>query len=1040
MFPTTGITITLNEAWLWIAQIPRGIDIDSPSEASVAITGPKFFIALIAGVILAFGLQMLMTNLGLAVGLTAMGGHSSSAPSTHPHSESLGHKVSKASKAIGAATMITVSLALFGACWMAVELSLIATELSLGAIMGLVIWATYFILLMWVSSSTVGSAVGSIINTATSGFQSLFGIATSLIGGAAAKRQIVTTAESAASAVRREITAGMDPLTIRENLEDYIETLRPPQPDWEKVRHDIQDLFHDPRFQELASSDLGHINRQTFADLVSSRSDLSKREINILVNLLENAWGGVVSKLPSKSRFDELKNYIKEATPDQLVSDEFTQKIDDLVKELRKRREVKEKQGQQNQPPGIVHQAVGLLMGQVMGRTDLSDLSVSEIVGKLQQAKDQVTEQADKVKSQVTGEPTHYSMVRADVENYLLNVYSWQMTYDRLRTDFRDVIYDQEASPGAVAHELEQLHRSDFADILRQRGVFTKERIREISSWLEDIRLEALATAYAAQEQAKSLALFRRVESYLLLTPQEDLTPEKIQLNFRDILEDPDADYDHLETRLAQFDRITLERLLNQRSDLNPAEIAEIVTELEKARDRVLDESREAQEAVKAKAEAQWLKLASYLRDTGKEELDPQGIKQDVQKLIDDPTEGIPAIRARVSRFDRDTLVQLLSQQENISEEQVNEIIDQIESVWTRMRSTQQQFTGKAKEQYDHAMNAIADYLRNTGKDELNPKGIQQDLQLLLDHPKLGAQAIRMRLSEVDRDTFVQLLSQREDLSEEEANQIIDSVQQTLQRAATAPRRLALRAKDQVVNFEQMVEDYLRNTEKDELNPEGIKRDLQQLIHDPRAGATSLGERLSHFDRSTMIALLSERQDISEEEAARYVDQILSVREQITQQFKNVQQQIQSVVDSIFDRIRNYLNSLERPELNYEGIKRDVQTLFDDPQAGFDALRDRLSHFDRDTLVAIVSSREDISEADVNRIIDQIEHTRNRLIQRAERMQRATEERIEQMKYEAQHQLEETRKAAASAARWLFAIAFVSALAACAGGIIAVAL
>jgi len=54
--------------------------------------------------------------------------------------------------------------------------------------------------------------------------------------------------------------------------------------------------------------------------------------------------------------------------------------------------------------------------------------------------------------------------------------------------------------------------------------------------------------------------------------------------------------------------------------------------------------------------------------------------------------------------------------------------------------------------------------------------------------------------------------------------------------------------------------------------------------------------------------------------------------------------------------------------------------LFYDPQAGFDAIRDRLGSFDRDTLVAIMSSREDISEADANRIIDQIEGARNNVL------------------------------------------------------------
>jgi len=47
-----------------------------------------------------------------------------------------------------------------------------------------------------------------------------------------------------------------------------------------------------------------------------------------------------------------------------------------------------------------------------------------------------------------------------------------------------------------------------------------------------------------------------------------------------------------------------------------------------------------------------------------------------------------------------------------------------------------------------------------------------------------------------------------------------------------APRRLAKRATKQVVDFEANLENYLRNTNKEELNPEGIKRDLQLLLND----------------------------------------------------------------------------------------------------------------------------------------------------------------------------------------------------------------
>jgi hypothetical protein len=84
--------------------------------------------------------------------------------------------------------------------------------------------------------------------------------------------------------------------------------------------------------------------------------------------------------------------------------------------------------------------------------------------------------------------------------------------------------------------------------------------------------------------------------------------------------------------------------------------------------------------------------------------------------------------------------------------------------------------------------------------------------------------------------------------------------------------------------------------------------------------------------------------------------------------------------------------------------------------------------------VALLSSREDISEADANHLIDQIDGARTSVLQRAERMQMEAQRRLEAIKLQTQQQIEETRKAAAVAAWWLFATALVSAGAAALGG------
>ncbi|MEH2371026.1 MFS transporter [Nostoc sp.] len=1036
MFQSTEIMVGLYKPLLWLAQVPVESSNVTPEQASVLISGPRFFVALISGVILAFAFQLVLTNLSLAAGISYLG-HSSDSDSDNEEVGSLGGSIRKIGTAVGIWTLITVTVALLIASYLAVKLSLVISDRGLGAILGLVIWGAYFLLLVWVSSTTVGSLIGSVVNTATSGFQAIMGTATAALGAKAVNSQVVATAEAAAAAVRRELGSAIDPVSIRENIEDYLEKIRPPELDVSKIRSDFENLLNDPQLKAIAGTpDIRNIDRQKFIELVSSRTDLSKKDVSRIADTLYKVWQQVVSQQPpTEDRLGELMDYLKSLPPGQSKTDELNAKLERLLAEKGGSKESDQKTAT-GPIQSTLQQGLSALTGIVLGRTDLSDLDVEKILGSLTNAKDKVTEQADKLGLPTPSQP--YSPIRSDVENYLYNTYAWQLSPERIAQEFHDVIYDPAADPGIVRRELERLSRNDFVKILQQRGLLTQGQIQRIANQLETVRQEVLVTVRAIEERDIVQDLQRAVESYLLVTPKADLTAEGIEQNFKPLLEDSETDYETLTLRLAHLDRQEIRQILLQRNDVQLYEVDSIVDELEKQRDRVLVESKGLAEQAQYQAETLWLNVESYLRNTGKSELNPDGIRADFKKLLEDPQAGISSIRARLSRFDRDTLVQLLSQREDLSEDQVNQIINTTEESWYSIRHTPQAVVEKAKEQYDSVTTTIADYLRNTGKQELNPEGIQRDLTRLFENPKEGAVALRRRLSQVDRDTLVKLLSQRQDLSEEQVNEIIDSTQNSIRNFVRAPRRLASRTQQRAETFKAYLEEYLRQTGKEELNPEGIKRDLQLLLHDPRVGVESFGDRLSQFDRDTIIALLKIREDISDEEAARIADNMVSVRDQFVEQVRSIQRGIQDAIDGVFARIRNYLNSLDRPELNYDSIKRDIRTVFDDPQAGFDALRDRLSSFDRDTLVAIMSSREDISEADANRIIDQIERARNTVLQRAERIQHEAQRRLEQVKHQAQRQAEETRKAAATAAWWLFATAFVSAIFSALGGAIAV--
>ena len=1026
---------TINITQVWLAQVLNEPPVDSLEDAALVFSGPQFFTALVAGVVLAFAFQLLLTNLGVAAGISLAGGSSSSSHSKHDDHH-FGQTIQNISTVLGLGTLVSVTLALFFACLLAIKLSLFVSPLS-GAIVGLVIWGTYFSLMVWISSTTVGSLIGSVVNTATAGFQALMGTATAAFGAKAASQKAVDTAEATVAAIRREIGEAVDPVTLRENVEDYLSSLRPQPLDLDKIALEIENLIDEQDLQEIASSEhLPKLDRQTFVELVSNRSDLSQRDINRIADKLETVWQNITQKLPRQTDYlADITNFIKSATREQLLGGELGQKLERLIEESRKRRK--------SEHPGLVTRSITMglnsLMGMVVGRTDLSALDIDQIIYQINDIKSKLTEQGDKLAHHLTtttnGNGHH---LHDEIENYLLNAYPWHLRPDTLNYEFQELLYETQPDPEMMAQELETIDRSEFVTLLQEKGILTQQKIEKTANILEKNRLQVLDTAYAAVEEQKRLRLFNQVKRYLHNTPKEDLlNPDKLQITFKPVLTDQDADATELKRRLAQFDIPTFERLLVERHDVEVGDTVFIAPQLDEIRQRVIKESENNQAALEGKVEQQWLKLQTYLQETGQEQLNPQAIKQELELLLDDPQTGAKLLRARASRFDRDTLVQLLSQRDDLSESQINKILDQVESVWTTLRFLPNQLAGELQEQYEQITSAIADYLRNTDKAELNPEGIKRDLTKLLTQPQMGLAAIRQRLGMMDRDTLVQLLSQRDDLSEAEVNRIIDQVIITLKQIIKAPQRLAKQTQAKVKQFETALEDYLRSTDRQELNPEGIKRDVRLLLNDPKAGSENLQERLAAFDRDTLVALLSEREDISEEDVNRVIDNILEVRNQVLHQIDLVKQRIQAAIDRILDKIRVYLNSLERPELNYQGIRDDLRELFHDPQAGFEALRDRFSQVNRDTVIAILQSRDDISEAEAERIVSQVEHTRDRLLQRAERIQQAAKLRLEQVKEQAQHQAQQTQKAAAIAAWWLFFTALISAVASAWGGAIA---
>ncbi|QOV21683.1 MFS transporter [Anabaenopsis elenkinii] len=1007
MFQSVGIIFKL--VWLPLEIAPRNgtSEILSSEQVSLLFSGPKLIVALLAGTLMALAFQFLLTNFSLAVGILSLGNDSAG----DHESSTWGGTIRKIEKKVGFWGLISASIALSLACFLAVKLSLIESML-LGAIMGVVIWSIYFLLVVWLGSSTLGSLISSLINTTNAGLQAIL----SRISANAANKPAVSTTEEIIDTVRREFTSTVDVESINKTLQSYLKSLERPQLNLEDIRQQFERILGDVDLSSIGGGDLEEkINRQTLVDLISSQTNLSKKEINQIADKLEQTWKQVIAR---QSPTEQVINLIKSATPEELNSEELAERLQELVG-------VRQNGNGRNTwiKKGIKY-GLSTSVPAILDRVDISDIDLEEITNQIQKLRDKfqdidvekITQQLQSKIAKRLPQPS-YNTIKADVEEYIINCLPWHFNRTTIRDEFQEVIYDPQADPTTSRRELTQISQEDFRNWLKQRGDLSEARVTEITQQMEAIREEVLEIVEQAQIREKGEELRLSIENYLRSTSKARLNPDAIEGDVTNILQDfTDLD---LDIRLHAFDRDAFVQLLLQRQDLSAAEADDLVSQLESVCDRVSNQER-------ATANQLWQRIEEYLRNTNKAELNPEGIKRDFAALLEQPEVGINLIRASLSHFNRDTVVKLLSQRQDLSEEEVNQIFEQIQAVVDRILQVPQTTVDK-----------LTEYLRNTNLPELNPEGIRGDLETLLADPREGALAFRHRLSQIDRDTLVKLLSQRPDLTPEQVNQVINQVQEGINSIIRTPRRYASRVTQRLRDFEGDLENYLRHTDKEELNPESIKRDVQLLLRDPQVGWGNLGDRLAQFDRSTIVALLSQRQDISEQEANRIVDQIESVRDSVVKQWQQVQERVESVIEGVLAKIRDYLNSLERPELNYESIQQDFAQLFDDPQAGFEALRHRLTQFNRDTLVAILSSREDISPEDANRIINQIETTRDSILHRAERIQEETQKRLQAIQEQAKIQAEETKRIVANAAWWLFGTALTSLFASAIAGAMA---
>ena len=172
-----------------------------------------------------------------------------------------------------------------------------------------------------------------------------------------------------------------------------------------------------------------------------------------------------------------------------------------------------------------------------------------------------------------------------------------------------------------------------------------------------------------------------------------------------------------------------------------------------------------------AKAAEYRSQFEGYLRRADSDVLDPEGLKRDLEGLFDDPQSAWETLKDRFSRANRNTLKGLLTAR-GVSEDKAEKVTGWAEKALQQMRNAPDRTPLKQR-----ATQGLRRFLAQVDDPALRYDDLKDELELLLDDPRAGSDALIRRLKSLDRDTLKSILATREDTTEEDADELLRAIE-----------------------------------------------------------------------------------------------------------------------------------------------------------------------------------------------------------------------------------------------------------------------
>ncbi|MGI0486686.1 hypothetical protein ACN4EK_14700 [Pantanalinema rosaneae CENA516] len=650
---------------------------------------------LVVGLLIAFALQLLLANLGIATGITLLSAASSDRANQDddPNKTESGRPIGLV---LGGATLLSVNLALFVACFLAVKLSM-ATSAWLGAVLGVVIWSAYLLLLGWLGVSAIGFLLGSVGEVIGLGWQGLKTMTQFVVG-----RQPDAIEER----LQQQITAEL--AMIREtqqalnaaNLESLQTLLQPAlaagqvaQPAPSNLDTDILNFLKSAQANELTLEELDRrlqrleqpqnpepskswaIDVKPLLQAVRSRIDLSDLDVQRVIDYLRvfpdqigETWEKISAfVLPTSTIQDDVEEFLLNADLTQLsrktIKSEFRAVIYDV-----------------DANPHLIHQQLSQLTSDQLTtileqRQDLSARKIAKIVDRLEAVRQEVLAAVTHTIAQA-----RFQQMNQPILDYLRTTTITALKPKLIYKQFRRSLEQSGTTIREWTPQLQSLDRDCLRQPLLEREDLDQAIVASLLDQLETSRDRLISEIQdlQIQVQAQAETLWQDWSDYFKHS-SEKLNTRNIKRQLKTSLKTAKVDPNLLKPYLPDYDREAMQQWLSDRGDLTEQQIHRVCDRAEKVWQSIFEPAESSSQwSIANLTEQVTQALTHYLQQTLQQSelaaLDVNAIQQDFLKVLQ--SLSVPAgVSSLITLVDWQQVIHHLIQQHSLPATSVTALI-----------------------------------------------------------------------------------------------------------------------------------------------------------------------------------------------------------------------------------------------------------------------------------------------------------------------------------------------------------------------------